>query len=62
MHESMKTIVVSGALANKSGHGGEALVRQNRVLGFRELGWFTRTCRRRRGSSRLHRSKRPLAL
>lgn len=35
----MKTVIVSGALANKCGHGGEAWVRLNWLLGFRELGW-----------------------
>jgi len=35
----MKTVIVSGALANKPGQGGEAWVRLNWVLGFRELGW-----------------------
>ena len=33
------TIIVSGALANKAGHGGEAWVRLNWVLGFQALGW-----------------------
>lgn len=33
------TIIVSGALANKTGHGGEAWVRLNWVLGFRALGF-----------------------
>lgn len=39
----MKTVVVSGALANKPGQGGEAWVRLNWLLGFRKLGfdvWF----------------------
>lgn len=35
----MKTVIVSGALANKAGHGGESWVRLNWLLGFRELGW-----------------------
>lgn len=33
------TIIVSGALANKAGHGGEAWVRLHWVLGFQALGW-----------------------
>ena len=33
------TIIVGGALANKAGHGGEAWVRLNWVLGFQELGF-----------------------
>ena len=39
----MRTIVVSGALANKVHNGGEAWVRLNWLLGFRDLGfdvWF----------------------
>lgn len=39
----MRTIIVSGALANKPHNGGEAWVRLNWLLGFRELGfdiWF----------------------
>lgn len=32
-------IIVSGALANKAGQGGEAWVRLNWVLGFQQLGW-----------------------
>jgi hypothetical protein len=32
-------IIVSGALANKAGHGGEAWVRLNWVLGFQALGF-----------------------
>lgn len=39
----MRTIIVSGALANKMHNGGEAWVRLNWLLGFRELGfdvWF----------------------
>src|SRR5438093_11786022 len=35
----MRSIIVSGALANKAFHGGEAWVRLNWLLGFRELGW-----------------------
>jgi len=35
----MKTVIVSGALANKAGQGGESWVRLNWLLGFRELGW-----------------------
>lgn len=34
----MATVVVSGALANKAGSGGEAWVRLSYVLGFRRLG------------------------
>ena len=33
------TIIVGGALANKAGHGGEAWVRLNWVLGFQALGF-----------------------
>lgn len=33
------TIILSGAIANKAGHGGEAWVRLNWVLGFRKLGF-----------------------
>ncbi len=36
---SAGAIIVSGALANKAGHGGEAWVRLNWVLGFRALGF-----------------------
>ena len=32
-------LIVSGALANKAGQGGEAWVRLNWVLGFQALGW-----------------------
>ncbi len=35
----MTTIVVSGALANKPGNGGEAWVRLNWLLGFQKLGY-----------------------
>lgn len=35
----MSAIIVSGAIANKAGHGGEAWVRLNWVLGFRRLGF-----------------------
>ena len=35
----MKTVIVSGALANKTGQGGESWVRLNWLLGFRDLGW-----------------------
>jgi hypothetical protein len=35
----MPTIVVSGALANKAGNGGEAWVRLNWLLGFKQLGF-----------------------
>jgi hypothetical protein len=35
----MPTIVVSGAIANKHGNGGEAWVRLNWVLGFQQLGF-----------------------
>lgn len=35
----MTTIIVSGAIANKVGNGGEAWVRLNWVLGFRKLGF-----------------------
>src|SRR5262249_9576109 len=38
-NESMKTIVVSGALANKYRSGGEAWVRLNWILGFKRLGF-----------------------
>jgi hypothetical protein len=34
-----RTIIVSGAIANKAGHGGEAWVRLNWALGFRKLGF-----------------------
>ena len=36
---SAGTIIVGGALANKAGHGGEAWVRLNWVLGFQALGF-----------------------
>ena len=62
------TIIVGGALANKAGHGGEAWVRLNWVLGFQALGfrvlfleeiagqpdWFLQYILEARAGDRLH--------
>jgi hypothetical protein len=37
--KSRGTILLSGAVANKAGHGGETWVRMNWALGLRRLGW-----------------------